>query len=585
MALTSTLNTRQQGALLATYLRPQRGKVATLAVLLAANMALQLASPLILRTFIDAAIAQRPLETLIGAAVLFLAVALATQGVSVAETYMAEDVGWTATNRLRTDLTRHLLALDMRFHNGRTPGELIERVDGDITALANFFSRFVMLILGNAVLMVGVLVMLFREDWRVGLAMSVFALVAVVLMTASSKIGVAAAGGERQAYAELFGFVEERLAGLPDIRANGAVAYVMRRLHGHNRALFDAGRYAALRESFMMVINVALFTVGYVLALSLGALLFNAGAITLGTVYLFFAYADMLRRPLDQITKQLQDLQKAAASTIRIQELYAARTTIKEGAVAALPQGPLAVELAGVRFGYGDEEPVLSDVSFRLAPGRVLGVVGRTGSGKTTLSRLLLRLYDPEAGTVRLGEIDIRLLTLGALRSAVGVVTQDVQLFQATLRDNLALFDPRLGDARILAVIDELGLGPWYATLPEGLDTELEAGGGGISAGQAQLLAFARVFLRDPGLVILDEASSRLDPATERLIERAVDRLLQGRTAIIIAHRLRTLDRADEILVLDEGRVVEHGPRSLLAADPAAHFFGLLQTGLEEILR
>jgi ABC-type multidrug transport system fused ATPase/permease subunit len=219
-----------------------------------------------------------------------------------------------------------------------------------------------------------------------------------------------------------------------------------------------------------------------------------------------------------------------------------------------------------------------------VAPGEVVGLLGRTGSGKTTLTRLLLRLYDPTAGTIRLGGVDLRDAHRADLRRHIGVVTQDVQLFQASVRDNLALFDTRISDARILAALDELGLGEWARTLPEGLDTVLAAGGGGLSAGEAQLLAFTRVFLKDPGLVILDEASSRVDPATERLIERAVGKLLQNRTGIIIAHRLGTVERADTILILDEGRIAEHGPRVTLATDPGSRFAGLLRTGAAEVL-
>jgi ATP-binding cassette subfamily B protein len=199
-------------------------------------------------------------------------------------------------------------------------------------------------------------------------------------------------------------------------------------------------------------------------------------------------------------------------------------------------------------------------VSFAVEPGTVLGVVGRTGSGKSTIARLLLRLYDVTDGAVSLGDHDVRSLRLATLRESVGVVTQDVQLFEASLRDNLTLFADEADDAQLLSVLDELDLGAWYARLPDGLDTVIaNVGSGGVgvglSAGEAQLLAFARVFLRDPGLVILDEASSRLDPATERRIERAVDRLLQGRTGILIAHRLVTLERADAVLSLEHGRV------------------------------
>jgi len=238
----------------------------------------------------------------------------------------------------------------------------------------------------------------------------------------------------------------------------------------------------------------------------------------------------------------------------------------------------------------GEEEKtlVLHDLSFHLEPGAILGLLGRTGSGKTTLTRLLFRLYDTEQGEIRLGTngatANIQDLALVDLRHRIGMVTQNIQLFHATVRDNLTFFDPTLSDAQILAVIQDLELGEWLASLPDGLDTVLESGGSGLSASEQQLLAFARIFLQDPGLVILDEASSRLDPATEHLIERAVDRLVQNRTAIIVAHRLGTVERADQILILHEGRVQEIGERIELASDPNSRFYSLLQTGLEEVL-
>lgn len=583
MTRTHHLAARRQFALLGTYLCPQWRKALLLTVLLFANIGLQLANPLILRRFIDAAIARQALDTLVGGGVLFLVVALLAQGVAVAEAYVAEDLGWTATNALRADLTRHLLGLDMRFHTTHTPGELIERVDGDVTALANFFSRFVLLVAGNIVLLGGVLVMFWREDARVGLAMTAFAVVALTVLARARRLGVAAATADREAHAALFGFLEERLAGLHDIRANGAIAFTMRRLYEKMCTVYDAGCSAIHMQAVLVSISLSLWTLGYLLAMALGAGLFGAGLISLGTVYLVLAYTDLLRRPLDQITNQIQDLQKAGASTLRILELYALLPAILDGPSADVPLGPLAVAFEGVTFGYQPDRPVLADIDFALAPGRVLGVVGRTGSGKSTLGRLLVRLYDPQAGSIRLGGADTRAWRLADLRRRVGVVTQEVQLFRASVRDNLTLFDATISDARILTVIHELGLADWYRRLPTGLDSELEAGGGGLSAGQAQLLAFTRVFLCDPGLVILDEASSRLDPATERLIEEAVARLLRGRTAIIIAHRLGTLARADEILVLDRGRVVEHGARAERARDPGSHFYHLLRTGLEEV--
>jgi ATP-binding cassette subfamily B protein len=231
-----------------------------------------------------------------------------------------------------------------------------------------------------------------------------------------------------------------------------------------------------------------------------------------------------------------------------------------------------------------EAEHVLSGINFHLPPGAILGLLGRTGSGKTTLTRLLVRFYDPVQGVLRLGETPLPELPLALLRQRIGLVTQDIQLFDASLRDNLTLFDPAIPDQRILSGLAELGLMDWYRSLPQGLLTKLEPGGSRLSAGEAQLLAFVRVFLRDPGLIILDEASSRLDPATEGRLDRAIERLLQGRTAIIIAHRLKTVQRADRILILDNGRQVEYGERQALAGDPESRFARLLRTGLEEAL-
>jgi ABC-type multidrug transport system fused ATPase/permease subunit len=277
-------------------------------------------------------------------------------------------------------------------------------------------------------------------------------------------------------------------------------------------------------------------------------------------------------------------MQQASAGIGRIDALLNIAPTLRDEGTAILPGGPLAVRFDRVTFSYEDGESVLRDLSFCLEPGATLGLLGRTGSGKTTLTRLLARLYDPLSGSIHLDSVDLRDLSMDALRQRVGVVTQDVQFFHATVRDNLTFFRAGVADADILSVFRELDLWEWYRTLPNGLDTVLGPGGAGLSAGQSQLLAFARVFLRDPGLVILDEATSRLDPATERFVERAIDRLLAGRTGLIVAHRLRTVGRVDRIMILEDGRIAEQGRRVELARDPASRFSALLRVGLEEVL-
>jgi ABC-type multidrug transport system fused ATPase/permease subunit len=608
---------------LATYLGPQRGRVALLAALLLGSIGLQLLNPQIIRYFIDTAQAGAAAAALTTAALGFVAAGLAQRAAAFGALYVGENVGWTATNRLRADLARHCLRLDMAFHKAHTPGELIERIDGDVSTLDDFLSQFTVRLLGNALLIAAILALLFREDWRLGLGLVAYTAVAFAALSSVQQLGTRRWAAYREADAGLFGFLEERISGTEDIRASGAEAHTLGRLELLMRGALEKNRAARLASNLTFVATNFLFVIGYALGLAIGAYLYTQGHVSIGTAFLVVYYIGMLAAPLDSIREQAQGLQQAGASIGRVSELLALRPRVVEAPRAALPAGALGVEFDHVSFAYDDElnqrpaeqadmeimrqgdKPaeyplslspglpvstlqsppvVLHDISFALAPGRKLGLLGRTGSGKTTLTRLIFRLYDPAAGAIRLGGQDIRDLRFGDLRGRVGMVTQDVQLFQASIRDNLTLFDRTIDDERIWRALEELGLREWASGLPQGLDTRLGAGGLGLSAGEAQLLAFARVFLRDPALVILDEASSRLDPATERLLERAIDRLLAGRSAIIIAHRLGTVQRADEIMILDHGQVAELGPRDRLAADPGSRFAQLLRTGLEEVL-
>ncbi len=572
---------RRYSELLVAYLRPHKARAILLATLLFASIGLQLLNPQILRGFIDSAASHGFSGSLITSAILFLAVGFANQIISVFATYVGADVGWRATNALRVDLAAHCLSLDMAFHNERTPGELIERIDGDITALSNFFSQFVIKIMGSGLMIFGVLVLLYAEDWRIGLVLTVYAIAGFIVMSRSKDIAVESSSLEREANAALYGFVEERLSGIDDIRANGGGPYTMQRFYDVARNLLLYGRRAWIRRSMLWVVIVGLFTIGDLLSLGVGIYLFSIGVVTIGTVYLFFQYTQLMWGFVEELTQQMQDLQKAGASIGRVEELLRTRNTMIDGRDGMIPTGALDVEFDHLTFAYGDAT-ILKDLSFRLQPGTVLGLLGRTGSGKTTLTRLLFRLYDPQHGAVRLSGVDLRNAPLTHLRRRVAMVTQEVQLFHASVRDNLTFFNPDVDDDRILEVIAELGLNEWFASLPNGLDSMLGAGGTGISAGEAQLLAFVRVFLLDPGLVVLDEPSSRMDLATERLLEEAMAKLLRGRTAIIIAHRLSTVSRADEILILERGEIREHGNRAALAANRNSRFAELLRTGLEE---
>ncbi len=571
------------GRLLTRYLRPEWPRMALLAVILAGMIAVDVTTPLLAARFLDQATSGGAVRALIVLALATMAIALVGQGLGVAETYVAEYVGWVATNALRADLLAHLFRLDATFHTAHTPGELIERVDGDVATLARFFSRFVVYVLGNALLMLGVLALLFGVNWRIGLALGAFVALAALAMLRIRAVATPAWAGERQASAEFYGFVGEYLAGLEDIRSSGAGAFVLRRCAEVMRVWLAVTRRAAMWGYGLAATSQGLFALGTAAAFAISAALFTSGALTIGTVYLVFQYTEMLRQPAEKIRHELQDLQKADASLGRVEALLATTPRLSDGPGAALPPGPLSVALDHVSFAYAAHAPVLRDVSVRVEPGRVLGIVGPTGGGKTTLTRLLPRFYDPSSGVVRLGGVDPRMVAISGVRARIGLVTQEVRILDASVRDNLTLFDDTVPDDRIRAVLETLGLGDWLRALPHGLDTQVGHGAAGLSAGQAQVLACARVFLRDPAIVILDEASARLDPATERLVHTALGRLLEGRTGIVIAHRLATLAYADDILVLEDGQVREHGPRLSLAADPASRFAALLRAAAADV--
>ncbi len=569
--------------LLVDYVRPHGRALAVLGLLLLAGIALQLVGPQILRSFVDTATSGGAQDALTRDGLLFLGIALLQQAASVGATYVGEQIGWSATNALRADLLRHTLRLDLSFHGQHGPGALIERIDGDVTLLASFFSQLILRVVGNVLLLIGVLALLFREDWRIGGALTIVALVALAVLYRLRDFATPSWASARQASADLAGYYEERLIATEDIRANGAVEYVMHHLYRLMRVIFERYRVARVRNHIAFVTARLIFAIAVALGLGMGAYFYLQGSVSLGTVLLVNTYAAMLSMPLEQIVRQLQDMQQAAAGILRVDALVKTPSLIADGHGAPLPVGPLSVAFEGVTFHYAERGTVIDDLSFEIPAGRVLGVLGRTGCGKTSLTRLLLRLYDPERGVVKLGGQDLRDAALADLRERVAMVTQDVQIFQASLRDNLTLFDETETDGRLWGALETLGLAAWARALPQGLDTPMASGARGLSAGEAQLLAFARVLLRDPGLVILDEASSRLDRATERRLERASERLFDHgrRTGLIIAHRLATVLAADDILILDAGRIVEHGPRERLLADPGSRFHALLKGGLE----
>jgi ABC-type multidrug transport system fused ATPase/permease subunit len=559
------------------HLAPQRGAVVALALLLIVATGLQLAVPQVLRRFIDTATggAEGSLPLL---ALVFLALALTTQLLGAGAAVLGTLVGQGATNALRRDLLAHVLSLDLDAHARRRPGEWIERIDADATALADFFAQFTGRVVAGLLLTVGVLVVLAREQPLLGLAFSGFLALEIVVLLALRSWPVPATAAEREASAQLFGFLEERTRSLGDLRANGAAAHTMLRFAPVMASFRGALQRAVMMRSTVWLIGLALFGLAVVATLALGVRLVGDGAITVGTAYMVFQYLLLLQGPIEQVTQQLQVLQRAGASLGRIDALLAERSALHSGD-AALPEGPLSIAFVGVSFRYPDAGAgavTLRGIDLTIPAGAQVGLIGRTGSGKTTLTRLLYRFFDPSEGRLLLGGVDARTVPLAALRQRVGFLTQEVSLIAGSVRDNLTFFDDSVSDAALHAALREVGLSDWLSRLPGGLEARIGSQGATLSAGEAQLLALARLMLADPGVVILDEPTSRLDPDTEARLEQALARLLAGRTSVVIAHRLATVERADFVCLLRDGAVAEFGARSTLAAAPDSGYAALL---------
>lgn len=568
-------------------MRPQRGRLLVLTELLIGQILLQVAGPQFLRLFIDGALNSFPTRVLLVLGGLYLVVAVLGQAISVIVQHLGAKVTWSVGARLRGQVVAHCLGLDSRFYQHNPPGELIDRIDGDVTGLATFLSRTVLDVLAQVVLVLCVLAALCALDWRLGLVYLPLCVASVPLMTRLVRRAMPHLSAGRQSGAKMLGLLEERLSAVEDIRANGAVPHVLREVRRTLRTRFATDRRAA-RAAVAFPLSVqALAQVCFAVALALGTWLRFSGALTTGAVFAMLSYVLLIRMPLSTITTQLGELGRGVVSLSRVDALLAERPSRPDGTgelpAEPLSTEPLSVEFDDVSFGYTARSRVLHHVSFHLAPGEHLGVVGRTGGGKSTLTRLLFGFDVPGEGTIRLGGLDAGDLSLASIRGRVALVTQEVQVLNATLRDNLTFFDDTIGDERLVAALAEVGLTEWYRSLPAGLDTVLGSGGTGLSAGQEQLVALVRAYLRNPGLVLLDEVSSRLDPHTEALSRQALARFLNGRTAIVIAHRLETLRDVDRVLVIGDGRVLEQGRRADLVADPGSELRRLMRSG--DVLR
>ncbi len=600
-------NIKKYTGLLYKYLKSCKLQLFFLFLIMGGSIIIQLLNPQIIRYFIDGIEKKRPMETLFFAAGLFIISAMIQQVLAVASTYFSQNIGWKATNFLRLDLVKHCLGLDMTFFKEHQSGEIVERIDGDVTALFNFFSKLFVSFINNLFLMAGIIIILFVQNPLIGTVFILFLLLSLGIIWKTQGGATDNFAKEREINAGFYGFLGEHLGCTEDIQTNGAGTYVMNRFYSLLRKWLPVQLKAFLSGYKIWITLEGIFGMGNIMIFALGGYMWYTDHISIGMVYLMINYIQLLEKPLEQLREQLLDIQKASASIIRMEELFRIQSKLDtqiEGAGADFekelgvsPTGNscsaletaletalgTALELEQVFFEYEEKVPVLKNVSLSLKTGKVLGILGHTGCGKSTLARLIVRFYDPVSGRILLNGKPLKSIGKEDLRKQIGYVTQEVQLFHASVRDNITFFNAEIEDSLILQTIYEMGLKDWYENLSNGLDTMIQAGGG-MSSGEAQLLTLVRLFLKNPRLLILDEASARLDPITERMVEQALSKLMEGRACIIIAHRLKTVERADDILILEGGSILEYGKREALLQDKSSKLNELLHYGMEEVL-
>jgi len=554
-----------------TMLRPYRRQIVVATLVLSAQTLCLLAGPFLLSIGIDKGIdpSRNPepnIAVLNTVAAIYLFAALLSWVFGRMVIQRVARIGETFLRDLRTRVFRHLLRLGLDFFEKEKTGKLVSRMTADIDALQDLVSQGLVAFVQNGLIFVGAIIFMVILSWELALCTLVIVPPVIFASRWFRRESNRAYLEVRERIATNLSTLQEGLSGVRVVQAFARERAWTRRFQETNEAQFDANletvRISVRYFPFIEFVGVA----GFAVIIGIGGLFVDRGWLQIGVLAAFVLYLNNLFEPIQQLSQLYDTVQKAGAALHKLFELLDTESAIVErpGAVDLPSEG--ALEVDDVSFAYLDNAYVLRDVSLSIGAGERLALVGPTGAGKSTLAKLLVRFYDPRGGTIRYGGVDLRDATLGSLRERIVVVPQEGFLFAGTIRDNIRIGRPGASDADIAAAIEAVGLTDRFAKLPEGLETEVRERGSRLSGGERQLVSLVRAALADPEVLVLDEATSNLDPGTEVAVERALETLMEGRTVVVVAHRLSTAARCDRIAVVDDGRLAEIGTHEELLA-------------------
>jgi ATP-binding cassette, subfamily B, bacterial len=541
-------------------LRPWRWRLAPVSVFVLLQAGMMTAGPALVSYGIDDGVAKDDTDVVTVASIVFVVTVLLAYVFGRAAIYGISKIGEAFLLDLRSRVFRHIMQMSMGFFDRTRTGVLVSRMTADVEALQDLISQGLAVFVVSAVLVLGTLVAMLLLSWQLGLAVLLLAPLLVWATIVYRRASSRAYLRVRDRVGGTLTALQEGLAGVRIIQAFDQTDRTVDEFVDTSRAQY---RTSVKAERITAIYNgevQAIQGVSLALVIGLGAYFGSEGTVTVGVVTAFVLYLNNLYEPIQQLTQVFNTFQQSSAALHKLYGLLdEPRDLVQPDVSSTLPtDGALTVDRVSFRYAR-QLPPVLDDVSITLEHGQRLVLVGPTGAGKSTLAKVMARLYDPTQGTVSFGGVDLRQVDEAQLRQRIVVIPQEGFLFTGTIRDNLRLAKPGADDDEVRAALGQLGLTARLERFPDGLDTRVETRGTNFSAGERQLVSVARASLLDPSVLVLDEATSSLDPGTELLLDRALERLMEGRSVVVIAHRLTTAERADLVAVVDDGHLVEVG--------------------------